>query len=197
MWKEKQIMSNILLYSRNMLKLQILLIVNNVRNAYYDNVTPDDYIIDDEIQSLMAHYELVEYKKFIVHKNKKELLDSLTLNSENVGKILGYVNYTHFTEKINRFSEFRTVNEVAFRMNCDNYIVFTEIALIDFDNFSMDNMIKHMQELEEIYQKVLCEYGYKNIQYQVMYHEKLYDENELYKSLIDKVPIEKRIEIII
>lgn len=188
-------MSNKLWY-KDMLKLQILLVGNKIRNAYLDDCDLINNTIDDEIESLMDYYELVKYKRFIVHIDKIELLDSIILNSENIGKILGYVNYTHLSEKILRirFRKSSLMNEVAFQMKCDDCIIFTEIAMIDFDNFNMDNMITHMQELEEMYKKVLFQYGYKNIQYQVLYHEKMYDNDELYKLSIDKVPIEKRIK---
>ena len=180
---------------KNCLKLQILLISNKIRNACYDI----RYIIDEEIQNLMDYYELILYKEFIIHKSNKYLLDSLDLNSVNIGKILGYVNYTHLDEKARRFRNnitLNTMNDIGFSIVCDDYHIFTEVALIDYDNFNMDVMIKYMEELEKIYENTLHQYGYKNVQFKLLYRKKTYNDNQFYKTIVDKVNIEKRIIIL-
>lgn len=186
---------------KNCLKIQILLIGNKIRNAYYGAYSYN-YVIDEEIQTLMDYYELISYKNFIIYKSNKLLLELHDLNSINhrensinIGKILGYVNYTHLYEKCIRLGNNKssnTINEVIFSIECDNYHIFCEIALIDYDNFNMDDMIKHMEELEEKYINILHHYGYKNVQYHLSYYEKTYNDNEFYRTNVNKVNIEKR-----
>lgn len=176
----------------NMFKLQIYLIASNARDYHYF-----DYpcIVNDETQHLMEKHNLIIHKNFLTHKHNLSKLNLDLTNNIIIGNLLGYKNSTHYDENVRRLDcgiPFKLNNIILFSIFCDNLVPYTEIGLIDHDNFDIDIMIKHLEYLETKWHNVLHNYGFKNVEYKIHYNKIPYETNNIYKYLVDKVPISKR-----